>query len=109
MSLLNEIQITSGSVTVNGSIAYASQESWSFNSSILQNIMFGKPYEQKRFKEVISVCAMTRDLTLFPFAEKTLVGERGVSLSGGQKARITLARFASEYSFTTILFSIQFN
>ena len=92
MSLLNEIEITSGHVSVNGSIAYASQESWTFNSSIMQNITFGKPFETKRFKEVISVCAMKRDLKIFPFAEKTLVGERGVSLSGGQKARITLAR-----------------
>ena len=95
MSLLNEIEITSGSVKVNGSIAYASQESWSFNSSILQNITFGKPYDSKKWREVISVCAMNRDLKLFPYGEKTLVGERGVSLSGGQKARITLARFVS--------------
>ena len=93
MSLMNEIQVTSGSVKVNGRIAYASQESWSFNSSILQNIMFGKPYDIRKWREVISVCAMKRDLKLFPFGEKTLVGERGVSLSGGQKARITLARF----------------
>ncbi len=106
MSLLNEIQLTSGSVTINGHIAYASQESWSFNSSILQNIMFGKPYDQKRFKEVISVCAMERDLKLFPYAERTLVGERGVSLSGGQKARITLARYAFKHYFE-VKFSLQ--
>jgi len=90
---MNEIQVTSGSVSVHGRIAYASQESWSFNSSILQNIMFGKPYDQKKFNEVIAVCAMKRDLKIFPYAERTLVGERGVSLSGGQKARITLARY----------------
>lgn len=48
---------------------------------------------QKRYKEVIDVCAMKRDLTLFKHGDKTLVGERGVSLSGGQRARITLARF----------------
>ncbi|XP_054158176.1 ATP-binding cassette sub-family C member 4-like [Oppia nitens] len=92
MSLLNEIQVTSGRVSVKGSVAYASQESWSFNSTVQQNITFGKPYEIKRFKEVISVCAMNRDLKMFPFGERSLVGERGVTLSGGQKARITLAR-----------------
>ena len=92
MSILNEIEITSGKVKVEGRTAYASQESWSFNSSIAQNITFGKPYDSRKFREVISVCAMERDLKLFPFGEKTLVGERGVSLSGGQKARITLAR-----------------
>ena len=93
MSLLKEIHLTSGSVLINGRIAYASQESWCFNSSISQNILFGKPYDKQRFNEVIRVCAMERDLKLFPFAERTLVGERGVSLSGGQKARITLARY----------------
>src|SRR5258708_367403 len=93
MSILNEIPITSGSVKVNGSIAYASQESWSFNSSIRENILFGKTYDEKWFKEVISICAMERDLKIFPYGDKTLVGERGVSLSGGQKARITLARY----------------
>ncbi|XP_054158177.1 ATP-binding cassette subfamily C member 4-like [Oppia nitens] len=92
MSLLNEIQITSGRVEVKGSVAYASQESWIFNSTVQQNITFGKPYEINRFKEVISVCAMNRDLKMFPFGERSLVGERGVTLSGGQKARITLAR-----------------
>ena len=99
MSLMNEIEITSGSVRVNGSIAYASQESWSFNSTILENVVFGKPYDSEKFRQVIAVCAMRRDLKLFPFAEKTLVGERGVSLSGGQKARMTLARYESCIQF----------
>jgi ATP-binding cassette subfamily C (CFTR/MRP) protein 4 len=92
MSLMNEIEVTAGAVDVTGDIAYASQESWTFNASILQNILFGKPYDSRKFREVMSVCAMERDLKLFPFGEKTLVGERGVSLSGGQKARLTLAR-----------------
>ena len=90
---MNEIDILSGSVNVNGKIAYASQEPWSFNASVLDNILFGKELKQSRYREVIDVCAMKRDLKLFPFGEKTLVGERGVSLSGGQKARITLARW----------------
>lgn len=92
MSLMNEIDILSGSININGRIAYASQEPWSFNGSVLENILFGKEFDLKKFREVIHVCAMKRDLKLFPYGEKTLVGERGVSLSGGQKARITLAR-----------------
>lgn len=92
MSLMNEIEILNGFVSINGKIAYASQEAWSFNGSVLDNILFGKEFERSRFRSVIDVCAMKRDLTLFPYGEKTLVGERGVSLSGGQKARITLAR-----------------
>ncbi|CAG2180046.1 unnamed protein product, partial [Oppiella nova] len=91
MSLMNEIEVTTGAVQVEGTIAYAPQESWAFNATILQNILFGKPYELKKFRQIMSVCAMDRDLKQFPFGEKTLVGERGVSLSGGQKARLTLA------------------
>lgn len=92
MSCLNEIPITGGNTAVNGRVAYAAQESWSFNSSVKQNILFGRPELRQRYEEVIKVCALKRDLKLFPFGDKTLVGERGVSLSGGQKARITLAR-----------------
>lgn len=45
-----------------------------------------------RYHEVVKVCALERDFRQFPFGDKTLVGERGVSLSGGQRARINLAR-----------------
>lgn len=93
MSLMNEIDIVSGFANVNGRVAYASQEPWSFNGSVQQNILFGKPFDQLKYNRVLNVCAMKKDIQLFPYGDKTLVGERGVSLSGGQKARITLARF----------------
>lgn len=92
MSLMNEIGIVSGSVRIGGTIAYASQEPWSFNASVLSNVLFGASYDAEKFKRVIDVCAMKRDLSLWEHGENTLVGERGVALSGGQKARITLAR-----------------
>lgn len=92
MSLMNETQIMDGSVQVNGTISYSSQEAWCFHTSILRNITFGEPCEPKKFERVIDVCAMQKDLDSLEHREKTLVGERGVSLSGGQKARINLAR-----------------
>lgn len=61
-------------------------------SNIRQNILFGQPFDQKRYEEVVEVCALKRDFALFPFGDETLVGDRGVTLSGGQKARINLAR-----------------
>jgi ABC-type multidrug transport system fused ATPase/permease subunit len=60
---------------------------------VRQNILFGQPYNAQRYKEVIRVCALERDLELFPHGDRTIIGERGVSLSGGQRARIRLARF----------------
>ncbi|CAG2114014.1 unnamed protein product [Medioppia subpectinata] len=92
MTILKELPVLSGSVETVGSISYASQEPWSFNNSVRNNILFGTEYNESRYKRVVEVSALERDFQLFPFGDKTLVGERGVSLSGGQKARITLAR-----------------
>ena len=103
MSLMNELRITCGSLQLNGTIAYVSQESWVFNANVKQNIIFDKQYNKKRFREVVSVCAMERDLQSLPFREKTLVGERGVLLSGGQKARVALARYVIHYGLCLAL------
>ncbi|CAH1105143.1 unnamed protein product [Psylliodes chrysocephalus] len=90
--VMRELELQSGSVQIKGVVSYASQEPWLFGGSVRQNILFGQKFEQKRYDEVIRVCALRRDFTLFPHGDRTLVGERGVSLSGGQRARINLAR-----------------
>lgn len=91
-AILGELTLSSGSMHVSGEISYASQEPWLFVGSIRQNILFGQPYDARRYKEVVRVCALKRDFELFPYGDKTMVGERGVSLSGGQRARINMAR-----------------
>ncbi|KAJ7119364.1 hypothetical protein C8R43DRAFT_1112474 [Mycena crocata] len=73
-------------------ISYASQESWVQNETIKDNILFGARYDPDRYKKVIYQCALERDLELFEAGDATEVGEKGLTLSGGQKARITLAR-----------------
>lgn len=60
--------------------------------SVRQNILFGQQFVKSRYMEVCKVCALERDISLFPHGDKTVIGERGVSLSGGQRARINLAR-----------------
>ena len=95
-SLLNvivgELAALSGSCKVIGKIAYASQEPWIFSGTIRQNILCGLDYENERYDQVIKACALIKDFELLPQGDATLVGERGISLSGGQKARINLAR-----------------
>ncbi|XP_011701011.1 PREDICTED: multidrug resistance-associated protein 4-like, partial [Wasmannia auropunctata] len=73
-------------------ISYASQEPWLFGDTVRENILFGQPYDKARYKQVANVCALTKDFRQFPQGDMTLVGDRGVSLSGGQRARINLAR-----------------
>lgn len=91
-AILGEINITKGSIKHKGTLSYASQESWVFGSSVRQNILFGHPFDRHRYQKVVKACALNRDFLQFPDGDQTIVGDRGSSLSGGQKARINLAR-----------------
>nr|CAD7603849.1 unnamed protein product [Timema genevievae] len=91
-AILGELPKESGSCVVNGKISYACQEPWVFGSTIRQNIVFGSTFNKTRYEEVLRVCALLPDLEQLPQRDLTLVGERGSSLSGGQKARVNLAR-----------------
>ncbi|KAJ8734037.1 hypothetical protein PYW07_014588 [Mythimna separata] len=90
--LLSELRSTNGRIYLSGPLSYASQEPWLFVATVRQNILFGLPYNSKKYKEVVRVCALQKDFQQFPHGDQTLVGERGASLSGGQRARINLAR-----------------
>ncbi|XP_023210595.1 multidrug resistance-associated protein 4-like, partial [Centruroides sculpturatus] len=92
MSLLGEIPITSGEVSVKGKISYASQEAWVFNATVRENILFGEEYQEDKYRKVLHITALEKDIKLFPNGDETIVGERGVMMSGGQKARINLGR-----------------
>lgn len=71
------------------------------SETIKDNIIFGEPYDDARYRKVIYACGLTTDLTLFEDGDQTEIGEKGITLSGGQKARITLAR--AVYSDTAIV------
>lgn len=87
-AILRELPLDSGSINVNGSISYASQEPWVFAASVRQNILFGEEYDRDRYNAVIRTCALDKDFEQFKNGDLTIVGERGASISGGQKARI---------------------
>ncbi|KAE9537928.1 hypothetical protein AGLY_005900 [Aphis glycines] len=91
-AILQELPLIKGSISVRGVMSYASQEPWVFAGSVKQNILFGSAMDETRYNKVIEVCALNLDLERLPFGDKTIVGEKDISLSGGQKSRINLAR-----------------
>ncbi|EAS02140.2 ABC transporter C family protein (macronuclear) [Tetrahymena thermophila SB210] len=95
LAILGEMVKTSGSLKINGQIAYIPQSPWLQNSSLRDNIIFGQPFDEERYFKVIEKCQLTVDLQnkeVFPLGDLTEIGERGVNLSGGQKQRIGIAR-----------------
>ena len=91
-SIMEETQRSEGTALINGKVAYVEQEPFIFSGSIRDNITFGLPFDEAKFKAVITACQLTKDLELFARREATVIGERGINISGGQKARISLAR-----------------
>lgn len=91
-AILRELPLKSGSIEFSGDISYASQEPWVFAGSVKQNILFGQEMEKDRYDAVVKSCALVKDFEQLPYGDRTIIGERGASLSGGQKARISLAR-----------------
>jgi ABC-type multidrug transport system fused ATPase/permease subunit len=81
-----------GAVFLQGTVAYAAQVPWIFSGTLRDNILFGRPYEEQAFRRAVHACALDADLASFPAGDKTEIGERGINLSGGQKARVAFAR-----------------
>ncbi|KAA8569106.1 hypothetical protein EYC84_000776 [Monilinia fructicola] len=112
-AILGEVEVLSGNITVPrplqaderhdskataadwvipSAIAFVSQTPWIENATIKDNILFGLPFDSTRYQKVIDACALTKDLRMFDDGDLTEVGAQGISLSGGQKWRLTLAR-----------------
>lgn len=72
--------------------AFVSQIPWIENATIRDNILFGLPFDGRRYHKVLSSCALEKDLHMLPDGELTEIGANGINLSGGQRWRITFAR-----------------
>ncbi|KAF0739342.1 hypothetical protein Ae201684_004911 [Aphanomyces euteiches] len=73
-------------------VKWPNSQSWIQNLTIRENILFGKPYDREKYNRVIEACALTKDLSLFAAGDRAEIGQKGINLSGGQKARVCLAR-----------------
>ncbi|CAD8112763.1 unnamed protein product [Paramecium primaurelia] len=79
-------------IQINGSFAYVSQKAWIQNATVKENILFGLPFDQTKYDEAIKFSCLKEDIKILVKRDQTMIGEKGVNLSGGQKARVSLAR-----------------
>ena len=94
-AILNNMMIEKNNDTkiiVNGTISYVGQEAWIQNNTVQNNILFYQPYNAEKYQKILDLCELKQDLNSLTGGDLTEIGEKGVNLSGGQKARISLAR-----------------
>ena len=90
--LNNMISDDKTKIIINGRISYVGQESWIQNNTVRNNILFYQPYVQEKYEKILDLCELNQDINSFNGLDQTEIGEKGINLSGGQKARISLAR-----------------
>jgi ABC-type multidrug transport system fused ATPase/permease subunit len=101
-ALLGELDLHNGELLKpDAPIGYCAQTPWLQSMSIRDNILFSSPYDEMRYKQTLEACALTADLANFKHGDLSNIGENGIGLSGGQKARVALAR--AVYSQAKIL------
>ena len=92
MTILGELPTTSGKISCIGKMAFVSQTPWVYSGTVRDNIVFGKEFHEQKYRKVIKVCDLEKDIESFTKRDLTEIGQRGVILSGGQRARVSLAR-----------------
>lgn len=93
-ALLARMQNTSGTVglgDVAAGFGYVAQTAWLQRGTVRDNIVWGEPFDEPRYKRTLFACALAEDLQTLG-GDLTGVGEGGQTLSGGQRARVALAR-----------------
>ncbi|KAL6706879.1 ATP-binding cassette transporter yor1 [Coniothyrium glycines] len=91
-ALAGDMRKTNGEVVFGASRAFCPQYAWIQNASVRENIIFGKDFDAKWYDQVVDACALRPDLDMLPHGDATEIGERGITVSGGQKQRMNIAR-----------------
>ncbi|CAG8620597.1 18107_t:CDS:10 [Acaulospora morrowiae] len=91
-ALVGEMKKISGEITFGGSVGYCPQTAWIQNATLRNNVIFGLPFDEERYRQIIKDCCLEPDLEILPSGDQTEIGEKGINLSGGQKQRVNIAR-----------------
>lgn len=91
-ALAGDMRLTGGSIRLGASRAYCPQYAWIQNATVRENISFGKEFNETWYNSVVDACALRPDFDVFPNGDSTEIGERGITVSGGQKQRLNIAR-----------------
>ncbi|ORY62344.1 ABC transporter [Pseudomassariella vexata] len=92
-AILGELDMQTGECSIpDEMVGFCAQAPWLQHMNIRENILFCAPYDPVRYKQVLDACALTPDLANFKHGDLSNIGENGIGLSGGQKARVALAR-----------------
>ncbi|KAK3500077.1 P-loop containing nucleoside triphosphate hydrolase protein [Neurospora hispaniola] len=91
-ALAGDMRKTSGEVVLGAQRAFCPQYAWIQNATLKDNILFGKEMDPEWYRDVIKACALQPDLDMLPNNDLTEIGERGITISGGQKQRLNIAR-----------------
>ncbi|KAL7753938.1 hypothetical protein RI367_000870 [Sorochytrium milnesiophthora] len=91
-ALLGEMVKQHGRVEVNGRVAYVAQQAWIVNGTLRENILMGAPMDEHLYRRTLYACSLVPDLKVLEQGDMTPIGDKGINLSGGQKARVSLAR-----------------
>jgi ATP-binding cassette subfamily C (CFTR/MRP) protein 1 len=92
MIIVNDKSLQPTKLIINGSVSYVSQSAWILNDTVKNNILFKSHYDADKYDKVIELCELTQDLQMLVGGDMTEIGEKGLNISGGQKARISIAR-----------------
>ncbi|CAJ0887453.1 10050_t:CDS:10, partial [Entrophospora sp. SA101] len=91
-ALVGEMKRVKGETEFSGSVGYCPQTAWIQNATLRDNITFGLPFNEEKYRRVIKDCCLEPDIEILPAGDLTEIGEKGINLSGGQKQRINIAR-----------------
>ena len=95
-AILNNLSVYSKypnkNIKTGGIIGYVRQNPWILNDTVRNNILFFKEMDEEKYNKIINLCELGQDIKLLSGGDMTEIGERGANLSGGQKARLAIAR-----------------